>query len=95
MFSRKGRLGGCGWTREAVSCAPFGLCGQCSECHDIFLLFPFSSFGRECLVDPNILVHFGTTCIVNVSISPFRQHRKINVTSEAPWGYCVHYKKEI
>lgn len=38
----------------------------------IFFLFPFSFFGREYLVDPNSLVNFGATCIVNVSISPFR-----------------------
>lgn len=52
--------------------------------HVPFRMGVFVSFGREGPGDANIQVHLRTTCVLNVSVSPFRQCPKINVTSEVP-----------
>lgn len=68
MFSPKGKLGIQGLiVRE---CVPSGLGGQWSGCPLLFYLFIFV---KECLVGPNILVHYGTTRVLNVLVSSFKQ----------------------
>lgn len=80
MFSPKGRLGIHGLiVRE---CVPSGLGEEWSGCP---LFFFFFLFVKECPVGPNILVHFGTTCVLNVLVSSFKQCGKMNVILEAQW----------